>query len=158
MIGWLLAAALAGAQPASAEECGVIRAAADPDDAISLAVPPEAIVDPKTADRTGEEIYRRGRPVAQLGMAAADLGGCGFPHRGRRKGGAVLQVSRATIDEARGLAIVVLARACGGGGVRLERRSDGAWRRLAGGGAWPPACDAPAADQAERHPDDDHDR
>jgi len=156
MIGWLVAAALAGAQPApaSAEECSVIRAAADPDDGVALALPPEAIIDPKA----GEDIYRRGRPVAQPGMAAADLSGCGFRRRAGQDGGATLQVSRATIDEAKGLAIVIVGRTCGAGGVRLERRGDGRWRRLPDGEAWPAACDAPRAEQAERHPDDDHER
>jgi hypothetical protein len=132
-------------QPASAEECRVIDAAVGSAPATTVAVPPEQIMPP--TDPEGPAIFGAGRPPLGRGMPAADISRClraNRPFDPIPGSDTSLIVSRATIDEAAGRAVVLYDHACGAGGViELTRDRNGDWIKASAKMLWQHVCDLP---------------
>jgi len=132
-------------QAATVEECRVIDAAFGSGPAATVAVPPEQIMPP--TDPAAPAIYDVGRPPLARGMPASDISQCLRANRpfDPIPGSDMLTIiSRATIDEASGRAVVLFDHRCGGGGViRLIRDGNGDWTRIAGKQMWQRICGLP---------------
>ena len=132
-------------QAATVEECRVIDAAFGSGPAATVAVPPEQIMPP--TDPEGPAIFDAGRPPLARGMPAADISQCvraNRPFDPIPGSDASMIISRATIDEAAGRAVILYDHQCGGGGViRLVRDRNGDWSRIAAQQMWQHICDLP---------------
>ncbi len=138
-------------QPASAEECRVIDAAFGSVPATTVAVPPEQIIPP--TDARAHDIYGVGSPPPARGQPAADISHCLRANRpfdpipGSDRS---LIISRATIDEAAGRAVLLYDHACfsdGGGGdggvIKLTRDRNGDWTKARATAMWSHVCALP---------------
>ena len=146
----VLALSTAAAEPspyraASVEECRVIDAAVGSAPATNVAVPPEQIMPP--TDPEGPAIFEADRPRLARGQPAADISHClraNRPFDPIPGSDTSMIVSRATIDEAAGRAVILYDHRCGGGGViRLIRDRNGDWSRFAAKQMWQHICDLP---------------
>jgi hypothetical protein len=140
-------------QPASAEECQVIDAAVGSAPATTVAVPPEEIMPP--TDPAARAIYGVGRPPIAEGQPAADISHClraNRPFDPLPGSDTATIISRATIDDASGRAVMLYGHRCGVGGViKLTRDRNGDWTRTGRKQMWSHSCN-PLPVAARPHP------